>query len=223
MVRKASLIAAVLLVLGAATASAGTIDWVDWTAATVGDPGSANGAFSNGIQVRYAGEVVEPQTDGTGIDYWNDKNPEPYQVPNGPPDSDIIRLRNGTAGKTNTLTFSKPVTNPLMAIMSLGQPSLPVYYDFDAPFDIVKSGTGYWGGAASGSLFEQAGDVLQGVEGHGVIRFQGTFTSISWVDTPDEYWHGFTVGIQAVPLPSAALLGLAGLAGLTVLRRRRRK
>jgi hypothetical protein len=117
-----------------------------------------------------------------------------------------------------------------MAIVSLGQPSVSVRYDFDAPFDIVSQGQGYWGGNAN-ALQELAGDILQGNEGHGTIQFIGTFSTFSWdVPTP-ENWHGFTFGIRTterieptpgndVPVPATLPLLLLGMGALWAQRRR---
>jgi hypothetical protein len=112
-----------------------------------------------------------------------------------------------------------------MAIVSLGQPSVTVDYDFDTPFTIVSQGAGYWGGGPT-SLSQQPGDILRGNEGHGTIRFDGTFSSFSWTAPAGESWHGFTYGIRTTeaiepttPEPSSLLLlGLAALGTMVVHR-----
>jgi hypothetical protein len=109
--------------------------------------------------------------------------------------------------------------------MSLGQPGFAVTYVFgDEPFDVLNSGAGFWGGNPGGSLFEDPGNVLRGIEGHGIIQFNGTFSSISWTIPTAEGWHGFQVGIptQAPEPGTLALLGSA-LAAFALRRSRVRR
>jgi hypothetical protein len=188
------------------------VTYTDWTSATAGNPGSALGTMGS-ISVSYSGEVLFAQTSGGGINYWAASSPPPYNnpaydaytgVPNMPPDGDIIALAGGTP-TVNTISFSQPVINPIMLVLSLGQPSVIVQYDFAQPFTILSSGNGYWGGNPSGSLSQLPGDILSGEEGHGAIQFNGTFSSISWTAAPYENWHGFTIGF-VVPEPSTVML-----------------
>lgn len=68
------------------------------------------------------------------------------------------------------VTFSTPISGLLMAIVSQGQPSLAMAYDFDAPFTVLSEGRGYWG---DGSYSLGSGNQLIGSELHAVIRFDG--------------------------------------------------
>ena len=139
--RKVWILPAVLAVLMAAlvaslwsfqtiSATSSTINWANWTSASVANPGSASGTLGSGT-VSYIGEVYgETQITG-GTNYWasnvtpNFQTDLPYNsstVHNAPPASDIIALTGGggAAAKVNTITFSPPVLDPVMAINSLG-------------------------------------------------------------------------------------------------------
>lgn len=218
----------------AAVVAAPPVNWTDWTLQTQGNAGSASGTLtdsSGAITVSYSGDVANTTSLGGGFNYWQSPS-DPYvsaTVPNAPTESDIITIDTANGGALNTITFSQAVLNPLMAIVSQGTPSRTVNYTFDTPFDVVSYGNGYWNFAtgffvsAGAGLFEQSGNVLVGREGHGVIQFQGLVSSISWSTSPNEYWHGFTIGVIdgniPEPVPEPASLALLGLGALAAARR----
>ena len=202
-----------------------TIYWTDWTSATVGTPGSASGSITFpgpfNIGVTYSGEVASTTQTSGGTNYWNSAPSvytDPGTVDNGPTNSDIITLDRSSS--LNTITFSSPVVDPVMAFLSLGRdpavwgPNYIVRYEFDAPFTVLNYGpNNIWAGV--GTLTDIGSNTLEGIEGNGIIQFSGTFSSISWSNSPNEYWHGFTVGAP-VPEPGTMLLlgsELIGLAG----------
>ncbi len=170
--------------------------WTDWQTANKGNPGTAHGIIglsTQNVSVDYSGEIAFAQVSG-GTNYWVPSAPYLSSVVLNPPaTSDIIALAGGNS-TVNTIKFAQPITNPVMAIASLGSAAAGIVarYQFDANFDILSQGAGYWG---NGTLTKLSGNVLQGLEGHGVIQFQGTFTSISWTAPVYENWHGFTIGL----------------------------
>jgi len=210
-----------------ATAQGNPISWADWTAS---DLASATGTVG-GVAINFSGTLRFAQLApgsmvgsgaGPNTNYWTEGSPAPYTgnalVDNAPTANELLAFNSAS---TNTITFGSAVVNPLMAILSMGQPSFPVTYDFDTPFTVLSEGLGFWG---DGSFTLGAGDQLIGRELHAVIQFQGSMNSINWTSTA-ENWHGFTFGLlapTAVPEPGTlALLGI-GLAGMGMTRRRKK-
>ena len=144
---------------------------------------------------------AQTQTSG-GTYYWTGKAANgnaPYvssSVFNPPPLADIIGLEGGSSSRYR-ITFTQPVKDPIMPILSLGQPNRPTTYDFDRQFEIVSNAPGYFSpNNANPTLWIQPGEVLLGREGHGTIRFIGSFDTFSWTVPTSEIWHGFTLGIR---------------------------
>lgn len=212
-VRRSRLAASLGLALGAvSSAHANFVQWADWTSATTGPAGSATGTIGS-VGVTFSGELWGAQTAG-GTNYWSPGGAYiSGSVWNAPPAADILQCEGGTAG-TYTITFSTAVTNPYMAICSLGTPGALSVLTFNQPFTLLSQGPGYFG---SGFMAQGANNGLIGSEGYGVIQFLGTMTSISWTDPQFERWHGYQVALVPAPASAAAL----GALGLFAGRRRR--
>jgi len=251
-------ISALGLLVAATAANAVPIRWTDWTGGDT-DPGpgfSAQGTITTStttVDVTYtnAAGVGFYQSSG-GTDYWTPRTPvanSPYtssQVDNAPPGTDIIALR--FAGN-QTLNFSQTVVNPVFAFVSLNGNG---YAFLNQDFDILSFGAGlgaaapgdnscgFWG---CGSVSKQVVDLGGGNteyrligtgEPHGTIRFTGAFDTLSWRSLTNEFWNGFTVGVQGivgeenppppsdVPVPATWLLLVAGSAALAASRRGRK-
>ena len=198
------------------------VTWTSWTSASTGQTtGTASGTMGS-TTVSYAGEVGSGTlVNNTGGFVWNETGTPLAYGGTGPTRTDFIQLLGGTGTGTNTLTFSSPVNNLFLAVVSLGQGGSAASFNFADAFTINSQGAGHWGGSATSLV--QSGNTLTGAEGNGVLRFSGPVTSLSWTNPGYENYYGFTVGTSTVPEPSSiALLG-SGLVGLVPLVRRRRR
>jgi len=210
-----------------AMAGSQTVDYVDWNSdAVAGGAGAVFGTLSGGVNVTYTGEVEFDQLNNTGTYYYTGPSGIPGTgteytsnplIANTPSTSDMIAIQD-VVGVVDTFTFSKPVVNPVMLLVSLGQPSVLTTYFFNTPVSILSDGAGWWGGP--GTLLHPGGnlDAVQGIEGDGAVEFLGSYTSISFTTDNPESWNGFTLGVagaSGVPdgfssawLLSGAMLGL---------------
>lgn len=187
-----------ILILAAACAApvyADNIAWTLWNTDTSGSPGSAAGTLTSSmygtISVTYSG-----QTSGRLVDYpsWTPVGTfTGGVVGNAPPAiNNSIQLEGGVA-YTESISFSTPVADPILAIWSLGQPGLSAYFDFNSsePFNVLGGG-----GSAEygGSAIVQQGNNIFGQEGNGVVQFVGTYSTITFTTPNFENYYAFTVG-----------------------------
>jgi PEP-CTERM motif len=205
---KILLLTTALASLGFATAANATT-WTVWSSGTTDNVnGTATGAMG-GITVNYSGEN---QCLNCFASDWSPSTTwEGGPVNSAPPDNSGIRLF-GSFGATDTLSFSAPVTNPVLAIVSLGQGRITASFNFtpSEPFVLLGGGpSSTWGGQALTSV----GDVVYGAEGNGLVMFTGTYSSITWTNPTFENYYAVTVG-SAVPEPSTWAMMLLGFAGL---------
>jgi len=257
-------LATTVLSLASVTAGAVPIFWTDWT--TGGQLPTGGGFEAAGtittptstVDVTYTNPrgVGFYQPSG-GIDYWaprsriRDPATSPYTgsfVDNIPTGTDIVALR--YAG-SQTLSFSEAIANPVFSYVSLNGNG----YAFDQDFEILSFGDhtdgndcGYWGcGTSSKNVVDLGGgnfeyQLLGTGEPHGTLRFTGAFDTVTWRSLSNEFWNGFTVGVQgteqevfpddpptgdplpptaSIPEPSIFALLATGLLGFGVSRRRR--
>lgn len=203
------------LTLSAGAASAAPIFWTDWTGSDL-DPGT--GFKATGTITTGSSTVTVTYTNPQGIGFYQPSGGYYYYrngtdgatgtspftssaVDNRPATTDIIALR--YAGR-QTLNFSQAIANPVFAYVSLNGNG----YAFDQDFDILSFGDssdgnacGYWGCGTSYKSIVTVGGVteyqLLGTgEPHGSLQFKGTFDTVNWRSLSNEYWNGFTVGVQ---------------------------
>lgn len=194
--------------LASSAASAFTnVTWANLTTSSAGVVGGSAG----GVGVTFTGAYSFAQLNGAGTNYWQ---PDNYSqgVVTPVPNADVIALSDGGL---KTITFSHPVSNVFLAFNSWNGN----HVTFDHAFSIVSQGGSYWG---SGTFLPFGGNT--GFDGNGevvgVLEFSGPISSLSFVDT-SENWHGIQIGVGGVPEPASwavMLLGV-GLVGGAMRRR----
>lgn len=229
------------------TAFAVPIYWTDWQGS---DLMAGPGFQGQGTLTTPTSSVTVTYTNLQGIgfyqtngvtDYWqNGKNGRndaisPYTsslVDNSPTGTDIIAL---SKMGDQTLLFSQTIANPVFSFVSLngnGYAFLNQDFEILSVSGVDGNACGYWGcGGVTKTIVDLGNGDLQyrlnstGGEPHGTIRFTGAFDTVSWRSLTNEYWNGFTVGVQGTaaevfPAPSPAPLALlcVGFVSLMVTR-----
>jgi hypothetical protein len=225
-------LAAVLSMALSAPVDAATVDWTAWTPpyTTGATTGAASGTTSDGVGVAYSGNVLF--TGNVAGFVWGPATTfSGGTVGNPPPTSGgEISLTGGTSTGTETITFSQAVTDPVLAIASLGSGGVLAEFVFSSaePFTIESGGPSTnFGGTSIFSGGTCPADTVCGEEGSGTVQFTGTYTSLTWTNPLFENFYLFTVGEEgtaappAVPEPASLTLLGAALAGFGWLRRRR--
>jgi hypothetical protein len=181
-----------------------TVCWASWAGYSVGTPGSGTASIatpSGTIDVAYSGEVAIQTTVGAGINWFTPVSTYTCATVTDPPASPGSIFQVGGTTLVDTLTFSRPVTNPVFAIASLGDSIADELgtYDFGSyrePFTVLKYGPGSMAGP--GTLTDVDGGLV-GNDGDGLVQLLGTFQTIRWTDPTAESGggHAFTIGVPA--------------------------
>ena len=199
-------------------AQSATIDWNTWTSNSTGtiDSTSVTTTFTGQTNLGWYASYPSWAPGGTYADGT--------VVANGPSSTNGIVVLNGGNTNVQTITFSTPVVDPVMAIWSLGEGGINASFDFtNATPVFVAGGVSVEYG---GSSIVVSGSDVSGNEGNGTVQFIGTYSSISWTNPTFENWYGFDVGVagvSAVPEPGSMGLLLAGLTLVGLAARRRQK
>jgi gliding motility-associated-like protein len=146
--------------------------------------GTATGTGQNGITVS-----ITQTGGGLGTEsgmYDATRFPAIYSVP-----TSGNQIRNTKAG-VFTATFSQPVTNPLVAFASVGNPNLSVPVIVSAPF------TPIWTNTANNftTTYDLPNRTFTGREGYNIIRVDGTVSSVSFNYTVEEFYATMAFGFE---------------------------
>jgi len=219
-----AVISAILLTTVPASA---VTTWTDWSRLPVGMGGFGFVIRGEGISYTadYSGEVDRTVFNGTSP-IWAPNSSFIGGTSTASPSTvgDAIFL-NGSFTGTNIISFfGSPVVNPVFAIWSLGAPGAEASLNFNATPTFEAGGPNSQFG---GLPITVSGNTVSGTEGNGVVQFTGTFSSLSWTTTIENF-YGFTVGVSdageettPVPEPSTIMLLGVGLAGLGLAWRRK--
>ena len=185
-----------------AAAPANKIYWTQWVferLQTIDRPGIARGIIAlkhyKSVLVYYHGEVENPnELGGPGPNWTPASTFSGGTVGEHPPFGNKIVLNGGPLTKVDAFHFSRPVTNPIIAIFSLGAVSQLAELVFPKSYSLSleSGGPSTWYGGSSVVL---NGTTVSGMEGNGTIQFNGTFSAINFTTPIDEYSYSITVGI----------------------------
>ncbi len=191
------------------------VNWIDWNTVSAGTLNTGSGVTN----VTRTGSTPMGLANGDG--YYNHSSTggtSPTGTYAGLMPSDVLQV---DAASTFTISFGgATIINPYIALVSVGNTGRGVTYDFNAPVTVISAGGNQWGYGG----YTVGADSLTGYEYNGILRLTGSFTSLTFTTSPNEYWHGFNIGVSTAPVPEPAPTALlaAGLLGLAALRARRR-
>jgi hypothetical protein len=181
-----------------------TVCWASWTNIGAGTPATATATIatpSGPVDVTYSGELSLVTAFGVPMQYFTPVSTYTCPTVTDAPTDTTIPLQAGGTTQVDSLTFSRPVTNPVFAIVSLGNSTASAYgrYDFGdygERFAVLQDGPGLMAGP--GTLASVDGGLV-GYDGDGLVQMLGTFTTIQWTDPASEVGgvHGFTIGVPA--------------------------
>jgi len=153
---------------------------------------SGIGQNSITISVTQSGGGMGIQSSGM---YEGTRFPQEYNVPVS--GTQIRNTKNGVF----TATFSQPVTNPLVAFASVGNPGTPVPVIVSAPFTPIWELDTTYQNPVNGTQYTQ----FTGTEGFNIIRIDGTVSSVSFNYTVEEFYCTVCFGFvdqNTLPTPT---------------------
>jgi hypothetical protein len=154
--------------------------WSNAPTVSLRNPKTASGTI-NGIGYTYTSSVNITTTSNV---FNHGIFPTSYNVPNSNPTIQNIDP------SSNTLTFTSPMTNPVLVFSSIGGGPISVPINFSAPVEVLWSTH-----TGRGSSFVQNSPTkITGREAYAIVRMNGTFSSISFDYLVHENYVNFVFG-----------------------------
>jgi len=138
---------------------------------------TASGIGQNNITIAVTQSKGGMQVQSSGM-YNGTTFPQEYDVP-----VSGTQIRNTSDG-VFTATFSQPVTDPLIAFASVGNPGLQVPVQSTIPFTPIWEQDTTYQNPVNGTQYTQ----FTGTEGFNIIRIDGTVSSVSFNYTVTEFY-----------------------------------
>ena len=158
---------------------------------------TASGIGQNNITIAVTQSKGGMQVESSGM-YDGTTFPQEYNVP-----VSGTQIRNTSDG-VFTATFSQPVTNPLVAFASVGNPSRSVPVIVSAPFTPIWELDTTYQNPVNGTQYTQ----FTGTEGFNIIRIDGTVSSVSFNYTVEEVYCTVCFGFidqNSLPTPTPTM------------------
>jgi hypothetical protein len=217
MMKMTKVVAGVALAMGsfATPACATSIDWTYW------NPGQISGDIAKG-KIRHDRVKFDGSLDNV-LYNWYGASAFLGKKINAPTGTDGVLLLQSDDRKMETINFSHPIKDPVLAIWNLGSAEFRSYLDFHGHVKIEELDGGRKIGESI-HLSKQASDIY-GNDASGVVEFLGTFSSLSWFDANPNGEYKISVGrvnTSPVPEPGTFVVMAAGLCGLGFSRLRRK-
>jgi hypothetical protein len=176
--------------------------WTEWQSVDAGTVSGIVSLPSGAIRVVYSGDLHGAQTTTGTDEFTPGATFTSATVADPPPGPGMIEV-SGESTQIDAVTFSEPVSNPVLAVYNLGtgfaEESASLL--FDVPVTVLSSGLNAGGVMYFGNEMLVAVDGgVSGVGGNGVVELEGTFSTIAWTnpnDTPYASYTGLTVGLRA--------------------------
>ncbi|MDB3927011.1 discoidin domain-containing protein, partial [Flavobacteriales bacterium] len=168
------------------------IQWVEWSSISGGSGTGTlpSGQSVNGVVSTGTGVALSHSVGGmSGANTFGHNNyPQEFSVPNT-----ANTIKNTLAG-TFTVNFASAVTNPQIALGSIGNANTAVPIQTSIPYQVL------WAGI---DVTFDSPTQFTGTEGFVIVSFPGTHTSITFTYLTSENWVNIHIGAESLECDDA--------------------